>query len=207
MRKDIKAINEAFQKVINEGRGTLRPGGFIDQLKSIIDTPDEKLTDVTNVSIRLSDQREIFDRYPKIYPYVKEMFTAVMSDNGAAKTKEIAKQAIAAVQKFYPNADKYQRANPKFSEDAEDIKITPADPNASWNPRDWNDNEPSDNKSMTIGEQDKHDKAFYAFWENIVDRLSDDVLESTMYMIKEFDALNDLIKEEYEYRNSMAQEQ
>ena len=328
MRKDIKAINEAFLKVINEGLRTLRPGEFIKQLKSIIDTPDEKLTDVTNISIRLSDQREIFDRYPKIYPYVKEMFTAVMSENGAAKTKEIAKQAIAAVQKFYPSADKYQRANPKFSEDAEersyeavlkdvmalyqkghitdasqaidiltaelnrdltpqeeqevtgyfdgtdvyakdawssedaeDIKITPADPNASWNPRDW-DNETdgaksaldqiedrlqylspeqlkellsmvkdeladhsmspvgykpsptfrreedaeesnkelSDNKSMTVGEQAKHDKVFYAFWEDIVDRMSDDVLESTMYMIKEFNALNDLVKEEYAYR-------
>ena len=207
MRKDIKAINEAFRKVINEGRGTLRAGELIDQLKSIINLPDNKLTDVTNVSIRLSDQREIFDRFPKIYPYVKEMFTAVMSENGAAKTKEIAKQALAAIQKFYPIADKYQRANPKFSEDAEersfeavlddvmalyqkghisdasqaidiltaelgrdltpqeeqevtgyfdgtdmymkdawssnasDVKPTPADKNASWNPRDWEDEE------------------------------------------------------------------
>jgi len=266
MRKDIQAINEAFRKVISEGRGTLRAGDLIDQLKSIINLPDNKLTDVTNVSIRLSDQREIFDRFPKIYPYVKEMFTAVMSENGAAKTKEIAKQAIAAIQKFYPNADKYQRANPKFSEDAEersfeavlddvmalyqkghikdesqaidiltaelgrdltpqeeqevtgyfdgtdmymkdawssedaeDIEPTPADPNASWNPRDWN-NEPSDNKSMTNTEEAKHDKAFYTFWEDIVDRMSDDVLESTLYMIKNFDALNALIKEEHGYR-------
>jgi hypothetical protein len=71
--------------------------------------------------------------------------------------------------------------------------------------------EQSDNTDMEaaptspkISEDKKHDDIFYRTWENIVDRMSDDVLESTMYMIKQFDALNDLIKEEYEYRNLLA---
>lgn len=93
-----------------------------------------------------------------------------------------------------------------INEAAEESAFSQVD-NAEWSDA-WSDKkEPSDNNDMANTEEAKHDKAFYAFWENIVDRLSDDVLESTMYMIKEFDALNDLIKEEYEYRNSMAQEQ
>jgi hypothetical protein len=101
---------------VTEGFKTLRSGDLINQLQDVINTPDEKLTDVTNISIRLSDQREIFDRFPKIYPYIKQMFTAVMSEGGAVKTKEIAKQAIEEIQKNYPSADKYQRANPTFTE-------------------------------------------------------------------------------------------
>ena len=54
---------------------------------------------------------------------------------------------------------------------------------------------------MTIAEQEKHDKIFYAFWEDIFDNMSDEVLESTMFMIKKFNALNDLAKEEHCYRN------
>lgn len=102
--------------MMGEGVKTLRSGDLINQLQDVINTPDEKLTDVTNISIRLSDQREIFDRFPKIYPYIKQMFTAVMSEGGAVKTKEIAKQAIEEIQKNYPSADKYQRANPTFTE-------------------------------------------------------------------------------------------
>lgn len=55
---------------------------------------------------------------------------------------------------------------------------------------------------MTITEIDKHDKVFYAFWEKIFDEMPDDVLESTMVMIKEFNALNDLAKEERGYRTA-----
>jgi hypothetical protein len=64
------------------------------------------------------------------------------------------------------------------------------------------ENTPSeDAENVTPGLDAKHDKAFYTFWEDIADRMSDDVLESTMYMIKNFDALNKLIKEEHAYRS------
>ena len=55
---------------------------------------------------------------------------------------------------------------------------------------------------MTIDEQAKHDKVFYAFWEKIFDEMPDDVLESTIVMIKEFNALNQLAKEEHGYRSN-----
>ena len=54
---------------------------------------------------------------------------------------------------------------------------------------------------MTNAEQEKHDKVFYAFWEDIFDNMSDEVLESTIFMIKKFNALNALAKEEHDYRN------
>lgn len=37
---------------------------------------------------------------------------------------------------------------------------------------------------MTATEIDKHDKTFYAFWEKVFDEMPDDVLESTIVMIK-----------------------
>lgn len=60
-----------------------------------------------------------------------------------------------------------------------------------------------DNKSMTATEQAKHDKVFYAFWEDIFDKMSDEVLESTIYMINQFNALNDLAREEHGYRSEV----
>ena len=55
---------------------------------------------------------------------------------------------------------------------------------------------------MTVTDRAEHDKRFYAFWEDVFDKMSDDVLESTMYMIKEFNALNALAKEEHGYRTA-----
>ena len=55
---------------------------------------------------------------------------------------------------------------------------------------------------MTIAEIDNHDKVFYAFWEKVFDEMPDDVLESTLVMIKEFNALNQLAKEEHGYRSA-----
>jgi hypothetical protein len=57
---------------------------------------------------------------------------------------------------------------------------------------------------MTITEIDNHDKVFYAFWEKIFDEMPDNVLESTLVMIKEFNALNQLAKEEHGYRKAGA---
>jgi len=176
MRKDIKAINEAFLKVIRENTESRSYKAVLDDVMALYQKG------------HIKDESQAID-----------ILTAELG-------RDLTPQEEQEVTGYFDGTDMYMK-DAFSSEDAEDIKITPADPNASWNPRDWNDNEPGDNKSMTVGEQAKHDKVFYAFWEDIVDRMSDDVLESTMYMIKEFDALNDLIKEEYEYRNSMAQEQ
>jgi hypothetical protein len=117
---DTSTLNKLKQslKGVTEGYKTLRAGELIDQLQSIIDAPDAKLWDVTSVSIRLT-HNEIFERFPKIYPFVKDMWAAIMTDNGARKTKEIAKKAIEAVHKYYPDKDKYQRNNPVFTEEVE----------------------------------------------------------------------------------------
>lgn len=116
---DTSTLNKLKQslKGVTEGYKTLRAGELIDQLQSIIDAPDAKLWDVTSVSIRLT-HNEIFERFPKIYPFVKDMWAAIMTDNGARKTKEIAKKAIEAVHKYYPDKDKYQRNNPVYKEEA-----------------------------------------------------------------------------------------
>lgn len=54
---------------------------------------------------------------------------------------------------------------------------------------------------MIVSEFNKHSQVFYSFWEKFVDGIPDDVLESTIFMIKSSNALNELIKEEYGYRN------
>jgi hypothetical protein len=43
---------------------------------------------------------------------------------------------------------------------------------------------------------------FYKFWEEISDKLSDEQLKATMFMIRHYDALNMVIKDEYRYRTS-----
>lgn len=55
---------------------------------------------------------------------------------------------------------------------------------------------------MTDYEIAKHDKVFYSFWEKIFDEMPDDVLESTIVMMKKFNALNKLAKEEHGYRSA-----
>ena len=57
---------------------------------------------------------------------------------------------------------------------------------------------------MTVGELDKHDKVFYNFWEKVFQDIPDDVLESTLVMIKEFNSLNEIAKEEHGYRKAGA---
>lgn len=54
---------------------------------------------------------------------------------------------------------------------------------------------------MNVREFDKHSQVFYSFWEKFVDSIPDDVLESTIFMIKNSNSLNELIKEEHGYRN------
>lgn len=98
----IKEETESSEESLDEAYKTLRKSkDLVAELQSIIDAPDAKLWDVTSVSIRLSHD-DIFDRFPKIYPYVKDMWAAIMTPDGARKTKEIAKQAIEAVHKHYP---------------------------------------------------------------------------------------------------------
>ncbi len=152
MRKDIKAINEAFRKVINENT---QPKGF-----------EAVLDDV----MALYQKGHIKDESQAI-----DILTAELG-------RDLTPQEEQEVTGYFDGTDMYMK-DAFSSEDAEEA-----------------DKELSDNQSMTVGEQAKHDKAFYSFWEDIVDRMSDDVLESTMYMIKEFDALNALLKEEYAYR-------
>ena len=69
------------------------------------------------------------------------------------------------------------------------------------------DEEHTDDTSAapTIGEDTKQDAIFYRTWESIIDNLSDEALEATMYMIKNFNELNNIVKEEYRYRNSGSQ--
>jgi hypothetical protein len=101
---------------LNEARGykSLTPAVLIDELQSIIDLPDAKLTDVTNISFRVS-REEYYDRYPEIYKLLQKMYDAVMKPNGAKETKKIAQKAIDIVRSKYPNPDKYQRMRPVSS--------------------------------------------------------------------------------------------
>jgi hypothetical protein len=110
LKQSLKSVNEAYKPL-------RKPADLIDELQSIVDAPDSKLWDVTSVSIRLSHE-DIFDRFPKIYDYVEDMWFEIMQPNGAKKTKEIAKKAIEAVRKYYPDLNKSQRSNPVYKEDS-----------------------------------------------------------------------------------------
>jgi hypothetical protein len=168
MRKDIKAINEAFLSVISENT---EPRSFDDVMDDVMGLVDRG---------HINDESQAID-----------MLTAEL---GRDLTPE-EEQEITG----YFNG----------SEGTGDIEPTPADPNASWNPRDWEDEESMGAEDEEMGSEDaeesvakKHDDIFYRVWENVVDRLSDEELEATAYMIRNYDALNKLIKEETRYRVS-----
>jgi hypothetical protein len=55
---------------------------------------------------------------------------------------------------------------------------------------------------MTVAEIHTHEERFYKFWEKLIEGMPDDVLESTMLMIKNCNELNELIKQEHGYRNA-----
>lgn len=55
---------------------------------------------------------------------------------------------------------------------------------------------------MTVNEIDTHAEIFYKFWERLIEGMPDDVLESTMLMIKNCNELNNLVKQEHGYRNA-----
>jgi hypothetical protein len=113
----LKEETELEEEDVAEAYKPLRkPADLIDELQSIVDAPDSKLWDVTSVSIRLSHE-DIFDRFPKIYDYVEDMWFEIMQPNGAKKTKEIAKKAIEAVRKYYPDLNKSQKSNPVYKEE------------------------------------------------------------------------------------------
>jgi hypothetical protein len=123
LKQSLKSVNEAYKPL-------RKPADLIDELQSIVDAPDSKLWDVTSVSIRLSHE-DIFDRFPKIYDYVEDMWFEIMQPNGAKKTKEIAKKAIEAVRKYYPDLNKSQRFNPVYKEE-ESIEEETIDEAINW---------------------------------------------------------------------------
>jgi hypothetical protein len=127
----LKEETELEEKDVAEAYKPLRkPADLIDELQSIVDAPDSKLWDVTSVSIRLSHE-DIFDRFPKIYDYVEDMWFEIMQPNGAKKTKEIAKKAIEAVRKYYPDLNKSQKSNPVYKEE-ESIEEKTIDEAINW---------------------------------------------------------------------------
>jgi hypothetical protein len=101
------------ESMVSEARGynSLTPAELIAELQSVIDLPNDKLNDVTRISMRVS-REEIHKRYPEIYKMLEKMYDAVMKPNGAKETKNIAQKAIEIVRSKYPNPDKYQRMRP-----------------------------------------------------------------------------------------------
>jgi hypothetical protein len=99
--------------MVTEARGykSLTPAALIAELQSVIDLPDDKLNDVTRISMRVS-REEIYERFPEIYKLLEKMYDAVMQPDGAQETKMIAQKAIDIVRSKYPNPDKYQRMRP-----------------------------------------------------------------------------------------------
>ena len=55
----------------------------------------------------------------------------------------------------------------------------------------------------TMIDEEKIETVFYNTWEDIIERLSDEQLDATMYMIKRYNDLNKLIDEQYRYRNEI----
>jgi len=104
------------ESMVAEARGykSLTPAALIAELQSVIDLPDNKLTDVANISFRVS-REEVYERFPEIYKLLEKMYDAVMKPDGAQETKMIAQKAIDIVRSKYPNPDKYQRMRPVSS--------------------------------------------------------------------------------------------
>jgi len=99
MKKDVAfLLLRGYTLRINQPHYHMTTTTLINELQSIINTEDANLWDVTSVSIRLSHE-EIFDCFPKIYDLVEDMWEAVMQEDGARKTKEIAKKAIELLEK------------------------------------------------------------------------------------------------------------
>ena len=113
----LKEETEVSEEGLDEAYKPLRkPEDLVAELQSIVDAPDAKLWDVTSVSIRLSHE-DIFDRFPKIYDYVEDMWYAIMTPDGARKTKEIAKKAIEAVHKYYPIKEEVEESEESLQEE------------------------------------------------------------------------------------------
>ena len=55
---------------------------------------------------------------------------------------------------------------------------------------------------MTENEIEAHGEIFYKFWERLIEGMPDDVLESTMIMINNYNELNSLVMQEHGYRNA-----
>ena len=60
---------------------------------------------------------------------------------------------------------------------------------------------PFDNATEEVLSEEQKD-IFYNFWEKLIDEMPDDVLESTLMMIKKHNELNKLVKQEHGYRNA-----
>jgi hypothetical protein len=112
------------EETLDEGayKPLRKPEDLIAELQSIVDAPDAKLWDVTSVSIRVSHE-DVFDRFPKIYDYIEDMWEAIMTPNGARKTKEIAKKAIEAVHKYYPIKEETEASEETLDEADTDPKM------------------------------------------------------------------------------------
>ena len=113
----LKEETEVSEEGLDEAYKPLRKSeDLVAELQTIIDTPDSKLWDVTSVSLRVSHE-DIFDRFPKIYDYVEDMWEAIMTPDGARKTKEIAKKAIKAVHKYYPIKEEAEESEESLQEE------------------------------------------------------------------------------------------
>jgi hypothetical protein len=113
--KESKMQEETLDEAYAAYKPLRKPEDLVAELQSIVDTPDSKLWDVTSVSLRLSHE-DIFDRFPKIYDYVEDMWEAIMTPDGARKTKEIAKKAIEAVHKYYPIKEETEESEETLDE-------------------------------------------------------------------------------------------
>lgn len=112
MRKDIKAINEAFLSVISENT---QPRNFDDVMDDVMGLVDRG---------HINDESQAID-----------MLTAELG-------RDLTPQEEQEVTNYFNG-----------TEDSGDIKPTPADKNASWNPRDWEDEE-------GMGSEDAEESAF-----------------------------------------------
>lgn len=72
----------------------------------------------------------------------------------------------------------------KEQSDNTDMEATPASP-----------------KKFSL-QRKNYDQIFYNAWDHIVNELSDEELEATMHMIKNYDELNQLIKDQARYRSN-----
>jgi hypothetical protein len=180
MRNDIQSINEAFSKATSSSFNR-EPSRNYNGLSSEED-------------VRLLDKMidELYDE----------------AGDGLVGTNEIV--SVICGRKFYGNYDdkdleyvkevmkEFRGIDVEFDKEQEHMYVVDSEDEEAAPTSD----KPGRSSTKFSLQRKNYDQIFYNAWDHIVNELSDEELEATMHMIKNYDELNQLIKDQARYRSN-----